>query len=126
VLRPYPVAIDAGGIAEGTVTAAACPTRLTHTLSHRTATPVCKERKGQKSRTTFLYAIQDGHPPVTVGLWELCGRSCPSVFWNLLPSVLPSSEGRVTTPKHKSIPVINLFKDLYWNNKLEKGTDMNK
>lgn len=60
--QAYPIAIDAGGIAEGTVTAAACPTRLTHTLSHGAASPVCKDRKELKSRTTFIYAIQDGHP----------------------------------------------------------------
>lgn len=47
-------------------------------------------------------------------------------FWNLLPSVLPSSEVRVTIPKHRSIPVISLFKDLYWDTRLEKGTDINK
>lgn len=35
-----PIAVDAGSIAERTVTAQACPARLTHTLAHGAASPV--------------------------------------------------------------------------------------
>lgn len=108
--QAYPIAVDAGGIAEGTVTAAACPTRLTHTLSHGAASPVCSER--EEGRIEPHSYVQFKMATTRVGPWELYGRSWPSVPWNLLPSVLPSTEGRATIPKHKSIPVFSLFKTL--------------
>lgn len=101
--QAYPIAVDAGSIAERTVTAQACPARLTHTLAHGAASPVCKEGEG-RGEGRHICTCSPGCPPAGKGLqelpWELgclqLGRRATSTWfpWNLLLtscSILPFS-----------------------------------
>lgn len=123
----YPAAVNAGGIAERAVTAQACPARLTRTLAHGAASPVCREWGG-RGEESHIHSCSPRCPSAREGLWLL------SLSWDfssqgLIPLFLtflesPSlhlsdsissstfrSIARVIIPKHKSNRVSPWFKN---------------
>lgn len=60
--QAYPIAVDAGGIAERAVTAQACPARLALTPAHGAASPVCRGEAGraQSSLQPWLPTCRGG------------------------------------------------------------------
>lgn len=120
--QAYPVTIDAGGIAERTVTAQACPARLTHTLAHGAASPVCKEGKAREERhiCTCSPACPPGGAALGARLSPATGSHLflsflefPSLHFSssILPSTFHSADG-VITLKHKPRHMSPLFKNL--------------